>query len=689
MPRDCLAAINMKTSSEICFVCGSKGASSLLYTRPHDEGFPYFSFLESHIPPRGAHRPTGSGAVNACAVCHAFLNQQWDAFERSRTPLVKRLYWLKRVDNGTFTGAEMSIQGEYMAQLMGLHGIGTEPCGASLFSGGNQTGIACGDAPSPASPDDAESVVLDVASGALDLSISPRKLESKLKKSVNSKLQTHRIANGVRRKGAGAISDNVVCYICGVVCPSSLARFIYAVKQSSDEPYFPFVLALSAPPGAMPVTKTGVTRVCSDCRKSLTRQWRVFESRGIDERDRTYKVGNCPVTSDLRAEDDGVTALNDVSSLQDSKETVCYACGQPELLCNTKLISTRASADAQMVFPFLGQLKCPIGARPVSADGRVSICRLCYGHLEEQWRQFEVRDVPLASRSYTMASHVKSRERLASLESGSDSKPNWINDNDLSGSAMRQSGTDLAVTVKDSRTSDSSENWEKMNCVGVNCSSENGVPLDGTGHEICSVTKPGINCFVCDAKCDGDLLNSDGRCYTLFSQPAYNANEMYPEDSKLKLSSPFFPFLEWHKHPAVAKSGSGKRCVDVCAVCYWHLIRQWNRYELSRVADEQNRWKRSYRYWIIPCDVCRAEVKRAEITIILCPEVEIANQLHQTKDGIALVCRACHRNNVTEARNGISQRGTLAAIRFPADRLPLVCVSSLFLFTFCGDVEKK
>ncbi|TWW68141.1 hypothetical protein D4764_02G0011820 [Takifugu flavidus] len=36
------------------------------------------------------------GHTLVCAVCYCFLTEQWNSFERNRTPIEKRMYWLKR-----------------------------------------------------------------------------------------------------------------------------------------------------------------------------------------------------------------------------------------------------------------------------------------------------------------------------------------------------------------------------------------------------------------------------------------------------------------------------------------------------------------------------------------------------------------------------------------------------------------
>lgn len=82
-----------------CFICGSgvsPGKELRLQVKYPKENGPFFPFLENQEPAPGACEVSPDGHAMVCAVCHCFLGEQWNSFERTRTPIEKRMYWLKR-----------------------------------------------------------------------------------------------------------------------------------------------------------------------------------------------------------------------------------------------------------------------------------------------------------------------------------------------------------------------------------------------------------------------------------------------------------------------------------------------------------------------------------------------------------------------------------------------------------------
>lgn len=82
-----------------CFICGSgvtPGKELRLQVIYQKERVPFFPFLQNQEPAPGACEMSPDGHTLVCAVCYCFLTEQWNSFERSRTPIEKRMYWLKR-----------------------------------------------------------------------------------------------------------------------------------------------------------------------------------------------------------------------------------------------------------------------------------------------------------------------------------------------------------------------------------------------------------------------------------------------------------------------------------------------------------------------------------------------------------------------------------------------------------------
>ncbi|GFR82734.1 plexus [Elysia marginata] len=330
-------------SRVVCFVCGSLGGDyGQLHSRPPQGrkgekiGFDgmksaYFPFLEHHDPPQGCRPPDAGGLVDSCRVCHAFLTQQWANYERSNTPAVKRLYWLKRLDDGQFTGAEMKLQGEYMAQVMGLQyqpssdgGGGIPPQALSPDSRDGFKGDTGRTVPrdSDIPPQGKKramsnnSVHYNGGGGdVLDLSVSVKtepsiaKQSRKLSKDSfmenksydqGSVEKNHRDSHPLRSQPREPELDEYmfVCYTCGKESSGVAAKFVSSRVHAPGEPHFPFLARLVPCEGASPMTAQGVCRVCDLCFSSMCHQWLAYEQHGTPSSARIFRLNNLFFSND-------------------------------------------------------------------------------------------------------------------------------------------------------------------------------------------------------------------------------------------------------------------------------------------------------------------------------------------------------------------------------------------------------
>ena len=436
----------MPGSRGICFVCGSLGAELLLHSKAREQG-PYFPFLEHHEPPKGCRLPGPEGMVDSCRVCFAFLTQQWETYERTKTPALKRLYWLKRTDELTFTGAEMKLQGEYMAQVMGLQyqpschdncstgpvspddrrpsGFSTSGSGArdgGGYSAANVVHDSGGGGVNlgrPGSRHMSQNNVIESQlvsrmrntsepEGALDLTVPSRSTETPAE---NARPPSN-------RSGTTNFRDLIVCFTCGCEMYVMNSKVVSSVRISTSEPYFPFLEKVTPLKGAVPLSKERLTRVCEGCFLAACQQWIAYERACTPTSARMYRIKD--------------KYFSDGSALQAGEgeqkaprvraDEVCYLCGQTKPQNQIVPLYTVPPADQKrtMYFPFIRELRRPHGAQPLNPDGTVLVCTSCNENLKTQWEQYERESVLLLHRRYSLlpVSTAPSSSRSSEAKNG-------------------------------------------------------------------------------------------------------------------------------------------------------------------------------------------------------------------------------------------------------------------------------
>lgn len=639
---------------EGCFICAASNPKWHVFAKPQNNSVktPFFPFLEYHERSTNA-RPMDNdrGKVDVCAVCFSFLTQQWRAFEEKETPLVKRIYWLKRP--GHEEGFDREDERGCGAIYRGDNSEVMEQCQHSKVKSPKDQ-----DAGEPvesltilkdykdsltndpcASNDDLEATATtDIKKETiLELCfVCSRQKPKEFMRSVHTRpqlktetpfypcLAKHNptlYAKKVDFLGKVLVCEacqkflfrqwqvfqknntplierqyqlrsdpslprdqqsqlsTMVCFICGVSQPATSGRFLYSSKQSSGDPYFPFLNKLAPPPGAMPLTKQGLTRACSGCRKSLHRQWKEFEATGLPEDQREYRIRN-----------EAVSLLGKVATLSSPSFLIhhnaaqessphkftptglkCYTCSESCDESFMRPIYTRENTNPlkdSFYFPYIALLKPSAGSRKIDPIGRTLVCKSCYKTLQIKWEHYEREMVPQHRRIYNM-----------------DNKAN--------------------------------------------------VPHKSQSYV----------CFLCGTKCNSIMMN-----FKLHSFP-HNGEGVQDGGS-------FFPFLASREPKPNAQPISHEGTVLTCEICFNNLMVQWNDFENSNNPEESNRWLRKYRIDHVICYSCGQYTSRPDCHTIskhvvkqkyssyIPPQSVVANKKQH-----AVVCGHCYRkavnNNIT------------------------------------------
>lgn len=426
-----------------CFICGSgvtPGKELKLQVTYKKERFPFFPFLQNQEAAPGACELSPDGHALVCAVCHCFLTEQWNSFERSRTPIEKRMYWLKRPYqcDSRRVPQEWNISYDLERRTSaGSHCEGGAESDFSSFSENenmsDQEMDLCkekyprtpGKSPrdssgksnvmsvktSPDSLRDVRYAVYDAQGVNKAESVQPARRAAKMISNVcqssSSLLKSQERTpqrydkppsdppvqdNGVIMRNRRWLEENVE------------ARHIQRAADSS--------CATSRHPALLHRGDNSVSSVISKCSLAVPRE-KSYDDSDEDEINitsdddkgvRGLKTG--PVTqlrpaTDLSAKKSGQEPLSANSS---AEECACYICGtglRPDGYFKVS-VQKQEWAKGEPFFPFLWLHSAPGGAVPISPSGTTVVCSSCHTSLMQQWQSFQLADVPVLQRLYVV-----------------------------------------------------------------------------------------------------------------------------------------------------------------------------------------------------------------------------------------------------------------------------------------------
>nr|XP_032524232.1 uncharacterized protein LOC116775440 [Danaus plexippus plexippus] len=421
----------------VCFVCGGAGFGDQYTIRvkpdPQQASEPYFPFLCGHSAPLG-YRPEGDheGSVRACCVCYTFLRQQWEQYDRENKPHSQRFYWMKRLDGKPFIGADMSFQGEYAAQVLGLGAEREDSRPNETARVTADTKDNSSDSPPPA----ARVVVVGVVGVAvrwwwwgggeeevLDLRCEPSVISvgsqasgasepAGFLEAVHSTVRSNASVYSAASTSSSerdildlSMPDKncmtEVCYVCGdEYRRGSLANLLTnePKDKASKQAYFPiFGEQHPRPARSRPKDAAGTVRACAACHHHLLQQWNVYQMRGVPAHERVYTLRTRPPSllppsplSLASSGDKSVVTHAHSPSLerppsQATASFVCYVCGVSAPSSQLRLVYCCPNPEREPYYPFITTLKPHPDASPISPQGMVQICAACYKSIPHKY----------------------------------------------------------------------------------------------------------------------------------------------------------------------------------------------------------------------------------------------------------------------------------------------------------------
>lgn len=562
--------------ARVCFVCGNVGHPEHFWLRskPGAAGEAYFPFLESHEPPAGYRdRVAAPDGLRACCyLCYSLLLQQWECHERDGTPHSRRLYWLKRCDNGPYTGAEMAVQGEYAAQVLGLNSDATSreasrPVSREGTSSrpGLSPRLQC---PPAMSVDDSRG-----SEAALDLRHATRESPS-APPSVNVPAAPGPYG-GTGPTGTDILdlsmpdknSATEVCYVCGdeykrgslshisakplplATPPTSEGSGNSPLPAQSPQPFFPSLMLHPRPARSRPMDSAGRVQACSACQRHLLHQWNAYSAQGVPHGDRNY-----------------VLRKRQAPAL-DTTTFVCYTCALEYPSSSIRLLYCCPNPEKEAYFPFICSLQPPQGASPISPQGMVQVCSICYKSIPQKHQVFG------GSNHHTEQQCPPSRSPASAGGGDIRFKPY-----DLGGGAKvpsvrrKTSVTSEPATLSSVRSLPPPASPGQPQSAPPPDRQQNGAPpLTNVSNNV--LGQQNYRCYIC-----GGLYSRSQMEWLSTSPEGMNSHAMH------------FPCLRNVTRTSENACTDSHGRILACSRCVNHLTQQWETLEAERVPLERRRY---------------------------------------------------------------------------------------------------
>lgn len=595
------------SGARVCFVCGTIGHGEQYWLRvkPSPGGAPnepYFPFLESHEPPAG-YRGEGarSGTVKACSLCYALLLQQWESYEQDARPHSQRIYWLKRCDGGPFTGAEMALQGEYAAQVLGLTNDQTpqlrpenRPIGISPRLPLNspsprveQTRPPSNSIELPRPHSNTAETHRHLEQARLTMESPHQRLQSPHQRlqSPRQPVEDTRISNeaaldlrhaprsspapqptlppqpqpiysGGSTSSTGTDildlsmpdknSVTEVCYVCGDEFKRGSLSHIAAKPlpipphpSASPPPFFPSLMLHPRPSRSRPMDSAGRVQACSACQNHLLLQWKAYTRQGVPHGDRNY------------------TLRKRQAPAMDTTTFICYTCALEYPSSSIRLLYCCPNPEKEAYYPFIYSLRPPPGASPISPQGMVQVCSICYKAIPQKQQVFGGEN----HEAQPSGQNVDFRQQ------GPSPRPA------VAKSPANSAGSDIRFKPYDLNKSSVATNKQRSATIKGSTPGQRNSPNNGPAENGTVALGQNYRCYICER-----LYPRSHMEWLSTSPEGMNSHAMH------------FPCLR-----GMART-SENACMDshgrvlACSHCVNHLAQQWESMDAERVPLEHRRY---------------------------------------------------------------------------------------------------